>query len=91
MSLKQAAKILVICTSLWLVRMVWTVVSFFFVGIGGIVAFHVVFTFLEIILSIGLGLAILYMLYRLASRESYALSKASYRAGGKTGDAEQTI
>ncbi|KAF6809546.1 hypothetical protein CSOJ01_06837 [Colletotrichum sojae] len=81
----KAANILVTCTSLWFVRMVWSIASTF---LGG---FHVVVTFLDIFVSVWLGLAILYMLCRLASKESYALSRASYGSVGvgKTGDAEQ--
>lgn len=78
---------MVTCTSLWFVRMVWSIVSTF---LG---SFHVVFVFLDIFVSVWLGLAILYMMCRLASKESYRLSKASYGSVGvgKTGDAGQVI
>ncbi|GJC89835.1 hypothetical protein ColLi_12673 [Colletotrichum liriopes] len=69
----QAATILVVCSSLYLVRAAWYIVIFFY-GIFEI------FAIIDVFVGCWIPFVILVLLYFLATKEDYSLSKTHYRS-----------
>ncbi|GKT44670.1 uncharacterized protein ColSpa_04851 [Colletotrichum spaethianum] len=70
---QKAAQILVVCSSLYLVRAAWFMVIFFF----GLYDF---FGIIDVFLGCWISFVILALLYVLTIKEEYSLSKAHYRS-----------
>ncbi|KAL0933874.1 uncharacterized protein CTRU02_210673 [Colletotrichum truncatum] len=77
-SVHKAANILVTISSLWLVRVVWLILSWFFGGRGYYYGF-IIIVILDIFAGIILTFSILTMLYLLATRPVYGMSRAEDR------------
>ncbi|KAF4909290.1 hypothetical protein CGCVW01_v012029 [Colletotrichum viniferum] len=77
--LEQAAKIVVTVASLFLVRECWGLVSIFFGG-ESYWGYYIVLYVLDIVLTTYLPLVILVLLYSVATKESYAMSKMQYQS-----------
>ncbi|OHW89601.1 hypothetical protein CSPAE12_11825 [Colletotrichum incanum] len=70
---QKAAAILVVCSSLYLVRTAWYIVVFLY-------GFFGVFGIIDVVLGCWIPFAILVLLYFLATKEDYSLSKTHYRS-----------
>ncbi|KAJ3960517.1 hypothetical protein N0V92_002841 [Colletotrichum tropicale] len=77
--LEQAAKILVVSASLYLVSECWGLVHIIFGG-GYYWGYYIVLYVLDIVLTTYLPLVILTLLYSVATKESYAMSKMQYQS-----------
>ncbi|KAK2765714.1 hypothetical protein CKAH01_15655 [Colletotrichum kahawae] len=77
--LDQAAKIVVTVASLFLVRECWGLVNMFFGG-GYYWSYYIVLYVLDIVLTTYLPLVILVLLYSVATKKSYAMSKMQYQS-----------
>ncbi|GKT76412.1 hypothetical protein ColTof4_08835 [Colletotrichum tofieldiae] len=70
---QKAATILVVCSSLYLVRAAWYIVIFFY-GI------YEIFAIIDVFVGCWIPFVILVLLYFLATKEVYSLSKTHYRS-----------
>ncbi|KAF9880483.1 hypothetical protein CkaCkLH20_02437 [Colletotrichum karsti] len=78
-AVQQSGLILVVCSSLFLVRQVWELLALFFGGRNLTGSFMATF-FVDLVFGSYLDLVILVLLYILATKASYSMSKVQYRS-----------